>query len=110
MLLDKPYLFEQFPNFNSFQQCPAYFIFRFTCSNAIGTNSNHGAAQGDRHNHADNKPEQDKMKSAPKTQASFFFFRKSFAGIPRKNFVSMGVQGCLLFVISAMILVALEKQ
>ena len=63
MLLDKPYLFEQFPNFNSFQQCPAYFIFRFTCSNAIGTNSNHGAAQGDRHNHADNKPEQDKMKS-----------------------------------------------
>ena len=86
MLLDKPYLLElvQFPNFNSFQQCPAYFIFRFTCSNAIGTNSNHGAAQGDRHNHADNKPEQDKMKSAPKTQASFFFFRKSFAGMLRE--------------------------
>ena len=49
-----------------------------------------------------------KLTSAPKTQASFF--RKSFAGIPRKNFVSMGVQGCLLIVISAMIFVALQKQ
>ena len=49
-----------------------------------------------------------------KTQASFFYFPQKFfgnvAGIPRKNFVSMGVQGCLLFVISAMILVALQKQ
>ena len=46
--------------------------------------------------------------SAPKTQASKFC--GNVAGIPRKNFVSMGVQGCLLFVISAMILVALQKQ
>ena len=51
--------------------------------------------------------------AAPKTQASFFFSQKfcgNVAGILRKNFVSMGVQGCLLFVISAMILVALQKQ
>ena len=41
-----------------------------------------------------------KSKQPPKPKQVFFFFRKSFvgnvAGILRKNFVSMGVQGCLL--------------
>ena len=50
----------------------------------------------------------------PQNPSKFFFLPQKFcgnvAGIPRKNFVSMGVQGCLLFVISAMILVALQKQ
>ena len=39
-----------------------------------------------------------------------FFFRISFAGVPRKSFVIfMVVQGCLLFCISTMILVALQN-
>ena len=53
---------------------------------------------------------EDSVSSAAKTQAIFFLPQKfcgNVAGIPRKK---MGVQGCLLFVISAMILVALQKQ